>query len=110
MYWSNDDTVTVVVTDFVTKLPIDNATVLVTFYSGRDRKRPDLTPGTPVSSVLTNLNLPHTGSGTYSIKIPASNVPPPGTYVRVTDATTPSPSVGHWEDLVIVPVRKDTDN
>jgi hypothetical protein len=112
LYWDNDNKVAVKVTDLVTGNPILDATVTVSYYKNRSRAHPDSQPGEVLDN-LSDLELsPDSvlGAGWYSTPIESTSVPNPGTYVRVSDIVTPGGANGHWEDLVTVGVRKNTDN
>lgn len=84
-------------TDSQTGLPINNATVTATLYSGRSRFDPDGTPGTAVTG-FTNISLIFQSNGLYQGQIPATFDPGDGGgFILVVDATAPGYLAQHWE-------------
>jgi hypothetical protein len=103
----NDQYLKWTLVDGETAVPITNATVTATLYTGRDPVDPITTPGTAVTG-FNNLSLTHQGSGVYRGQIPHAFVPSVATggYILVVIATQPGGSQGKWEIPSVVAVRK----
>ena len=88
-------------------VPISDATVTATLYSGRDINNTAILPGTPVT-YFDNLSLAYSANGLYSGTIdPRFNPPLGGGYVLVVDVTRPGGTKSHWEEPSVVAQRQD---
>lgn len=82
---------------------VNNASLVLTLYWGRDKVRPDLVPGVPVTnvnSISMTLSSGNTYTGTFTIS--SLNAPQGGDYTLVVEATINSNPIGHWERPAVV--------
>lgn len=83
---------------------VNNASVVLTLYGGRDKVRPDIVPGTPVTNVNAIAFTFSSTTNTYSAQFTftSTNAPDGGDYTLVIDATVSGTPIGHWERPAVI--------
>lgn len=83
---------------------VNNASVTLTLYWGRDKIRPDTVPGVPVPNANSIAMTVNNTSNTYSSQFTLSSADAPdgGDYTLVIDAAVSNAPYGHWERPAVV--------
>src|SRR5208282_2289385 len=94
-------------------VPVTNATVTSTLYSGRQIANPTQYPGI-ADAIFVNISMPEINppSGIYQATIPATFNPDPtlSNFVVVVTATLASVNIGTWSTVaVVVPAANSID-
>lgn len=83
---------------------VNNASLVLSIYWGRDKVRPDIVPGLVVASVnaLSMVFSNTTNNYTASFTITANSAPIGGDYTVVIDATLSASPLDHWERPAVI--------